>query len=190
MCKDYPECKQSRYPSLRVVVEVYINRAVSIVKINEEDEASHPSIPRWKDAENRFEEEKKLDEAAISRYSSVAMMSVFLSSLCAALLSYAHDTYADRNGTIEHKTTDDVTTALWFISLFYAVIAALLGRKGVTDKLANIIMDMSFCSLVIGGFVFIWAEKPLGVAIPFTIAIGIVLILYPIVAYRAPENVM
>jgi predicted branched-subunit amino acid permease len=109
------------------------------------------------------------------------------------LLSFAKDTYASRptqQSAPGSKRTDDVTTALWFISVFYAVIAAVLGRRGVTDKLANVTMDLAFLALLIGVFVFVWAEHSAGVAISFTIAVGLALVAFVVVALATPKRVI
>jgi hypothetical protein len=59
----------------------------------------------------------------------------------------------------------------------------------VTDKFANIVMDLSFLSLVLGGLVFVWAEQTRVVALSVTVAVAIALIGFVFIALVAPEDV-
>jgi hypothetical protein len=81
-----------------------------------------------------------------------------------------------------------VTTALLLISVFYAVIAAVQARRGVTDNLVKILMDLSYFALVAGGFVFVWAEQTRAVAVSFTVAVGAAIVGLFVNALVAPEE--
>lgn len=123
-------------------------------------------------------------------FANPLLQSILLASLGVAFLSYSRDAFSDRaaSGGTKHKYTDDASTSFWFISVFFAVIAAVLGRPGVTDKFARVVLDFSFLALLVGGFVFVWAEQTLPVASSFTAAIAVVFVGLFCIALRVPDK--
>ncbi|PPQ69916.1 hypothetical protein CVT25_002474 [Psilocybe cyanescens] len=115
-----------------------------------------------------------------SKNHSVRTLAAFLGATAIGLLSFTHDVYSDRNnpsGAV-HKGTDDTVNSFLFLGFLFALSVAALRRPHENTRIADFVLTLSFATITLGTFIFVWRNMSKPVSISFSVGFAFLALAY------------